>query len=80
MPGKKVYGFAVLGSDVATYKIKSGGTLLRGTACEQGAIYRVGSKTPTSPSSSTTFNIELFGSGLDTATVLFTRSGEEVGS
>ena len=79
-PGTKVYGFAVLGSDVATYKINSNWTLIRGTACEQGAIYRVGSKTPNSPSYPTTFNIELFDSNLKTATVLFTRSGESEGS
>lgn len=79
-PGKTVYGFAVLGTDTYASKVNNW-TLVSGTACEQGAIYRVGSKTPTSSgTTTTTFNIELFGSHLDTATVLFTRSGEEVGS
>ena len=77
-PGTTVYGFAVLGSDVAA--VKSDWTLIRGTACEQGAIYRVGSKTPTSASTTTTFAINLFESYLSDVTVLFTRSGESEGS
>ena len=77
-PGNTVYGFAVLGSDV--YTVKSSWTLISGTACKQGAIYRVGSKTPTSAGTTTTFAINLFYSTTASSTVLFTRSGEGVGS
>ena len=79
-PGTAVYGFAVLGSDVATSEIKSSWTLISGTACKQGAIYKVGSKRPTSAGTTTMFNIELFGSNLSDVTVLFKRSGESEGS
>ena len=77
-PGNTVYGFAVLGSDV--WAVKSGWTLISGTACEQGAIYRVGSKMPTSAGTTTKFTINLFESHLSDVTVLFTRSGESEGS
>ena len=77
-PGNTVYGFAVLGSDVDT--IKSSWVLISGTACKQGAIYRVGSKTPTSADTTTTFTINLFESHIASSTVLFKRSGEGVGS
>ena len=80
VPGKTVYGFAVLGSDVDTSEIRSSWKLIKGTACKQGAIYRVGSKTPTSPGSTTMFAINLFYSITASSTVLFTRSGEGVGS
>ena len=79
-PGNTVYGFAVLGSDVDTSEIRSSWALIKGTACKQGAIYRVGSKTPTSAGSTTTFTINLFYSTTASSTVLFTRSGEGVGS
>ena len=77
-PGNTVYGFAVLGSDV--YTVKSGWTLISGTACKQGAIYRVGSKTPTSAGTTTRLTINLFESHLRDVTVLFTRSGNSEGS
>ena len=79
-PGNTVYGFAVLGSDVATSEIRSSWTLISGTACKQGAIYRVGSKTPTSAGYTTIFTIELFSSNTKSSTVLFKRSGKGVGS
>lgn len=79
-PGNTVYGFAVLGSDVATSEIGSSWTLISGTACKQGAIYRVGSKTPTSAGYTTIFTIELFSSNTESSTVLFKRSGASVGS
>lgn len=56
-PGTTVYGFAVLARDVAASQV-SGWTLISGTACRTGAIYRVGSKTPYS-SGTTTFTINL---------------------
>ena len=51
-----------------------------GEAYKTGAIYRVGSKTPTSAGYTTTFTINLFESHLRDVTVLFTRSGESEGS
>ena len=56
-PGTTVYGFAVLARDVAASQVR-GWTLISGTACRTGAIYRVGSKTPYS-SGTTTFTINL---------------------
>lgn len=44
-PGTTVYGFAVLGRNVSPNQV-SGWTLISGSSCEYGAIYRVGSKTP----------------------------------
>ena len=44
-PGTTVYGFAVLGRDVNSSQV-SGWTLISGSSCKYGAIYRVGSKTP----------------------------------
>ena len=51
--------------------------MISGTACKQGAIYRVGSKNITAE---TTYNINLFSSNTDSSTVLFTRAGAGVGS
>ena len=56
-PGTTVYGFAVLARDVGTSQVR-GWTLISGTACRTGAIYRVGSKTPYS-GGTTTFTINL---------------------
>ena len=56
-PGTTVYGFAVLGRNVNPSQV-SGWTLISGSSCKYGAIYRVGSKTPYS-SGTTTFTINL---------------------
>ena len=56
-PGTTVYGFAVLGRDVPAYQVR-GWTLISGSSCKYGAIYRVGSKTPYS-AGTTTFTINL---------------------
>ena len=74
--GTTVYGFAVLGSDVAADKVSSW-KLISGTACKRYAMYRVGSKTITA---NTTYNINLFSSSQDSTSFLFTRAGEEEGS
>lgn len=80
-PGTEVYGFAVLDTDTYARAV-SGWTLISGTALKQGAIYRVGSKRPTSASAGyiTTYYINLVGDAYDKSAVLFTRSGESVGS
>ena len=80
-PGTTVYGFAVLGSDVKSDQVR-GWTLISGSSCKQGAIYRVGSKTPNSPSSTTTFtiNLPLSNKYNSNAVVLFKRAGDGVGS
>ena len=73
--GTTVYGYAVLGSDVATNKVSSW-NLISGEACKQGAIYRVGSKKITSP---TTYYINLFEES-DDSSVVFKRSEADAGS
>ena len=72
--GTTVYGYAVLGSDVAANKVSSW-DLISGTACKQGAIYKVGSKKITAE---TTYTINLFRS--NSTILLFKRSGFSVGS
>ena len=73
--GTTVYGYAVLGSDVAANKVSSW-NLISGEACKQGAIYRVGSKTITA---NTTYYINLFDES-DYSSVVFKSAGAGAGS
>lgn len=77
-PGNEVYGFAVLDTDTYARQV-SGWTFISGIELKQGAIYRVGSKRPTS-AGTTTYYINLVSDAYDNSAVLFTRSGANVGS
>ena len=74
--GTVVYSYVVLGTDTYTALVKNW-TLISGTACKQGAIYRTGSQTITAAK---TITVNLFDDSFLDTTILFTRSGESVGS
>lgn len=78
LSGTTVYGFAVLGSDVHASTVANW-TLISGTACKQGAIYRT-KNSMTVTSSGLAFTINLFYSEVGYCTALFTRTGAGVGT